>query len=250
MRPVSCSLATRCLRQAPTPRACRPRTNAAAIRPLSTGSSEKYSKLRPRERRALEVDPRPQQDVDAFGATLGRDRAGDLLDERDVPRGGQRGLGREAGRRDRVGQAHLVGGAHLAQARRPVRDPDGRDAEPLDRHGRPGVAPDRERRLLLQRQLCEQSLQGVWVSASPESASKKCSLVASSHSSAGPPLVRPALRAEPRHDDRIAAVRLLLHAAGVLPELLQVGRPELLRPDAEVGVELRAHRLDEVELAC
>ena len=40
----------------------------------------------PGERRALEVDPRAEQHADALGAALRRDRPGDLLDEREVPR--------------------------------------------------------------------------------------------------------------------------------------------------------------------
>ena len=43
------------LSEVPTPRVCTPSTKAAAICPVSSGSSEKYSKLRP-PRRAFEVD--------------------------------------------------------------------------------------------------------------------------------------------------------------------------------------------------
>ena len=110
----------------------------------------------PAERRALEVDPRSQQHADALGAALRRDRTRNLLDELQIPRGRERGLRREARRGQGVREAEVLGGAELAQARGPVGEPHGRDAEPLDRHGRPGVAADGQRRLLLERQLGEQ----------------------------------------------------------------------------------------------
>ena len=46
-RSVSESLATKCFTQAPTPSDCSPRTKAAPSRPLSRGSSERFSKWRP-----------------------------------------------------------------------------------------------------------------------------------------------------------------------------------------------------------
>src|SRR4051812_27405069 len=56
-----------------------------------------------------------------------------------------------------------------------------------------------------------------------------------------------ALGAQPRHDDRLAGIRPLRNASRVVPELAQVRRLELGRLDAEVRIELRSHRLDEVE---
>src|SRR5437763_11869387 len=60
LRSVSDSLATRCLRHAPTRLSCRPRTYAAASLPVSSGSSEYDSNSRPpsRERCRLIVGPR------------------------------------------------------------------------------------------------------------------------------------------------------------------------------------------------
>ena len=60
LRSVSDSLATRCLRQAPTPLSCSPRTYAAASLPVSNGSSEYDSNSRPpsSERCRLTVGPR------------------------------------------------------------------------------------------------------------------------------------------------------------------------------------------------
>ena len=47
LRLVSWLLQAKCLGQAETPADWRPRTTAAPMRPVSSGSSEKYSKLRP-----------------------------------------------------------------------------------------------------------------------------------------------------------------------------------------------------------
>src|SRR4030095_6603678 len=58
---------------------------------------------------------------------------------------------------------------------------------------------------------------------------------------------RLARRVKPRHYHRLALRRGLRLAAGVLHQVLQVRGLELPAAYAEVGVVLRAHRLDEVE---
>ena len=59
IRSVSALLAAKCFSDAPTPCDCRPRTQAVASAAVSSGSSEKYSKLRPPSGERLMLIPGP-----------------------------------------------------------------------------------------------------------------------------------------------------------------------------------------------
>ena len=83
----------------------------------------------------------------------------------------------------------------------------------------------------------------------PESASKKCIFVASIQTSVGSPACRLALGVEPRDDDVVGLVGGLGDAALVLAAARPSARDSsCAAADAEVDVELGAHRLHEVEL--
>ena len=59
MRSCSWLFTAKCLTEAPTPCDCRPRTSEAPSTPETSGSSEKYSKLRPHNGERLMLMPGP-----------------------------------------------------------------------------------------------------------------------------------------------------------------------------------------------
>src|SRR5215218_1284288 len=81
---------------------------AAASKPLSNGSSEKYSKLRPHKGLRLMFIPRPEHNIHAVRASLPAQGLTDLPDQRRVPGRGERNSRREAGRREASTKAQVV----------------------------------------------------------------------------------------------------------------------------------------------
>ena len=107
------------------------------------------------QRRALDVDTRPQEHRDVLGPGLPAERLPHLAHQVDVPRGGERRRGREAGRRHALPQ----GAGPLALLAQPVRavgDHHRRDPQPLHRRRVPEVRADAQRGLLLEGQLVQQ----------------------------------------------------------------------------------------------
>ena len=103
------------------------------------------------QRRALDVDARPEDDGDVLDRRLDAERLPDALGEREVPRRAEADGGREAGGGNGVREPQVVGRPRLlAQTVRAVGHHDRRYADAVDRLGRPEVAPARERRLLFE----------------------------------------------------------------------------------------------------
>jgi hypothetical protein len=100
--------------------------------------------------RALQVDLRGEDEVDAVAAGLGGERSADLVGQVDVPRRGERA--RRGERRGRLGPVLR----HAAHAGGAVGDVHRAQADPRDRGGRPQPGADDERHLLLDGQLADQ----------------------------------------------------------------------------------------------
>ena len=120
-RSVSWLLAAKCFTEVPTPWLWMPLTSALASSPATSGSSAKYSKLRPHSGERLMFDARAEQDADAQRAALLAERGADLLQQVGVPGGRQPDGRREAGGRDGVVDADVVGRRRPACARRAAR---------------------------------------------------------------------------------------------------------------------------------
>jgi hypothetical protein len=108
----------------------------------------------PAERRALDVDARAEDHVDALRARLLADRRPDPVYELGVERRAQRARGGEARGGQAAGDADMVASVGLlAQAVRAIGERDRADAGAGHRRGVPEVRSEAQRSLLFQREV-------------------------------------------------------------------------------------------------
>ncbi len=140
--------------------------DALALNPLDEADGQragqkwilgKVFEIAAAQRRALHVDPRPQDDVDAQANRLLGQGFAHLAQQVDVPTGGRAGGGRETGGRQAlVGHGADIG--HAAQAVGSVGHHQFRQVKPWHRRGRPGAGSRTQRGFFLQGHLSDKSL--------------------------------------------------------------------------------------------
>src|SRR5690606_4883106 len=125
--------------------------------PREHGVLGEVLEVAPAQRVALDVRTRAEQDGHTVRAGLDAERLPDALEQLEVPRRAERGGGREARRGLGRGEVEALGGRCEAHPVRAVGHGDRGDAEAFDRDARPRGRSRRERDLLLERELAEQS---------------------------------------------------------------------------------------------
>ncbi len=157
-RSVSWALRAKCLMVEMRPRLCAPAIMLPAISPVSSGSSEKYSKLRPPRGSRMRLAVPPRRTLKPFRARFSGHCLALKPREAHVPGRGEGEIGRHRRRRVAGADVARVGDAELGVRLLQGGNSEARDARHVacrpDRSGRFGlVAPGRSDHAMDQRQL-------------------------------------------------------------------------------------------------